>query len=506
MTKRNIRKSMIALGILLAVLLMGLAVSGIYFLQQNTFSQQEWDNLLLTGTYHEGISIDGINVGGKTLAQARDAVKDNMRTRQNAIRVTLQYGGQTFELTREDFDVADNVDEVLEEAMRTAREGNRIELQRQLEDIAANGMDFSTDYTVGTETVKTRLGQIASELYEPAQDATIQVDKDDRDNRFTYTDEVSGVAVDEDALYAAVEEQIRLREYGTVQIPVNEVPAAVTKASLQAGTAQHITATTSFAKSPYNRESRVENIKKAVGIINGYVLAPGEEFSTNTVLGPRTYDLGWYPAPAIVRGGSEDQAGGGVCQVSTTMYNAVLKADLEIVDRRGHSIQLSYVGGGLDATINTGTIDFVYKNDTSANVYIFCWVDSSQKKVNFEIYRMAFSGDYDEIRLSSEKVETLHPDGEMLVTVDTTKAPGYKEEVVGRRNGSVYKTYKHFYKNGEEVGRSELIAKTTYKAYTGEIIVGPEPAPTTAPTAPPTTEPVTNPPPEDTGEEVVETE
>ncbi len=226
------------------------------------------------------------------------------------------------------------------------------------------------------------------------------------------------------------------------------------------------------------------NIKKAVGIINGYVLAPGEEFSTNTVLGPRTYALGWEPAPAIVRGGSEDQAGGGVCQVSTTMYNAVLKADLEIVHRRGHSLQLGYVDGGLDATINTDTIDFIYKNNTAHNVYIFCWVDGSDKKVRFEIYRMPFSGDYDEIKLSSEKVETLRPDGEMLITVDMSKPPGYKEQVVGRRDGSVYKTYKHFYKNGKEVGVPELIAKTVYKAYAGEMIMGPEPVstPTPAPT------------------------
>ena len=493
MTKTSRKKGVAALGIVLAVLVVALAVTGIYFLQQNTFSQMEWDNLMLTGAYHEGITIDGISVGGMTVSQARVAVNDNMRAREDNIRVTLQYGEQSFVLTKDDFDVQDNTDEVLEEAMRVAREGSRIDVQNEIDEIAENGKAFTTDYTVNTEPSKARLEEIADSLNKPAQDATIQIDKDDRENRFAYTDEVSGTEVDEDALYAAVEEQIRLRKYETMSIPVKEVPAAVTKASLQAGTAACATATTSFAKSPYNRDSRVSNIKKAVGIINGTILTPGQEFSTNTVLGRRTYELGWQPAPAIVRGGSEDQAGGGVCQVSTTMYNAVLKADLEIVDRRGHSIQLSYVDGGLDATINTDTIDFVYKNNTTANVYIFCWVDSNEKKVHFEIYRMAFPDKFDEIKLTSEKVETLYPDGEMLVTVDTTKPAGYKEEVVGRRNGSVYMSYKHFYKNGKEVGEQELVAKTTYKAYTGEMIVGPDPKPT--PTVEPTpqvTPPVEN--------------
>jgi vancomycin resistance protein YoaR len=224
--------------------------------------------------------------------------------------------------------------------------------------------------------------------------------------------------------------------------------------------------------SPYNRSSRVANIIKAVDIINGYLLLPDSVFSANTVIGPRTYDLGWQPAPAIVRGGSEDQAGGGVCQVSTTLYNAVLKAGLEIVDRRGHSIKLSYVAGGMDATINTGTIDFVFRNNTGSNAYIFCWVDSIGMEVHFEIYREAFPDTYDEIRLTSEKVETLYPSGDVLVTVDTGKPSGYREVVQKRRNGSVYKSYRHYYKDGKEVGKPELIATTKYKAYSGEIIVG----------------------------------
>lgn len=464
-----------AIGVLLVLLMAALAVAGVYYLQQTTFSQQEWDNLLLTGTYHKGIIIDGIDVSGMTLSQARTAINDNMRARLNAMRITLEFGGKTIELTKNDFDISNNVDDVLEQAMVVAREGSRLYVRDQIKDIAENGMDFATDFTVNTEPVKSRLSEIAAGLNQPAIDATMQINKDDKDNRFSYTDEISGFAVDEDALYAAVAERIRLHDYGTIQIPVNEVPAVVTKESLQAGTVQHVTATTSFARSPYNRDSRVANIKKAVGIINGYVLKPGEEFSANTVLGPRVYELGWQPAPAIVRGGSEDQAGGGVCQVSTTMYNAVLKAGLEIVNRRGHSIQLSYVNGGLDATINTGTIDFVFRNNTAENVYIFSWVDGSEKKVRFEIYRMAFPDAYDEIKLISEKMETLYPSGEMLVTVDPAKPAGYRKVVVGRRNGAVYKTYKHFYKNGKEVGEPELVAKTTYKAYAGEIIVGPEP-------------------------------
>ena len=89
------------------------------------------------------------------------AVKGNMRARIARVRISLEYGGQSFELVPDDFDISDNIDEVLEAAMRIAREGSRIDVQNQIDDIAATGMDFTTNYTVNTEPVKPQLKQIA---------------------------------------------------------------------------------------------------------------------------------------------------------------------------------------------------------------------------------------------------------------------------------------------------------------------------------------------------------
>ncbi len=438
-----------------------------------TLSERQWETLFLQGTFHEGIHIDGFDVSGLTLAEAKKLISENMRRRLENVRVNIVHEGRLYVLTQSDFKTTDNVDEVLKEAMSAAREGTHLELIHKINEIKKNGLIFTTDYTVDTSPAKRRIAEIAAEVDIPATDATVIINKNDRNHRFSYTEESKGCCVDQNALYELVERQIRTREYGVVQMPIMEVPAAVTLAELKANTVLRATASTSFAQSPYNRSSRVGNIKKAVGLINGYVLKPGEGFSTNSVLGPRVYELGWQPAPSLVRGGSEDQAGGGVCQVSSTMYNAVLKADLEVVSRKGHSVKLGYIAGGLDATINTGTIDFIYKNNTDHDIYIFCWVDSSKQTVNFAIYGAPFPQEYDEIRLTSEKIETLEPKGEMLVTVDNSKPPGYTEVVVKRREGAIYESYKHYYKNGVEVREPELIDRTKYNAYAGEKIVGP---------------------------------
>ncbi len=211
MAKKTRKRGMVVLGVLLVALVAALAVSGLYFLQQNTFSKQEWDDLSSSGTYHEGITIDGISVGGMTKTQARAVVAEKMSSRLEAVRVMLEYNGQTYELTKDDFDIANNIEDVLEEALRVAREGSRVDVQKQIDDIAENGMAFVTDYTVNSKPAKVRLAQIANELYISPQDATIQINKDDRDNRFIYTDEINGTEVERDALYSAVEEQIRLR-------------------------------------------------------------------------------------------------------------------------------------------------------------------------------------------------------------------------------------------------------------------------------------------------------
>lgn len=450
-----------------------LAIAAAVLLSRTTLTTQQWETLYRQGTYFDGVTIDGIDVGGMTMEQAGAAVTARMRQRLLRVRVTIEHEGRQYVLTKDDFLTADNVDEVLKEALAAAREGSRMEIARLKKQIGTDGLAFATDYTVNPAPAKQRILEIAAAVDVPAKNATVLVNKDDRAHRFSYTDEASGYRVDQDALYAAVEQQLRTREYGVVPLPLVEVGAEVTKEELIANTVLRASAGTSFSHSPYNRASRVYNIKKAVGLINGYVLSPGEGFSTNTVLGPRTYERGWQPAPAVVRGGSEDQAGGGVCQVSSTMYNAVLKADLEIVSRQGHSIRISYVDGGLDATINTGTIDFLYANNTGHPVYIFCWVNASGQTVNFEVYGEPFADGFDEIRLSSELLETLQPDGEMLVTVDSTKPPGYQEVLVKRREGSVYATWKHYYQNGVEVKEPVLIGKTKYKAYAGEKIIGP---------------------------------
>lgn len=119
-----------------------------------------------------------------------------------------------------------------------------------------------------------------------------------------------------------------------------------------------------------NNYNRTENIKIATNASSGVILKPGQEYSFNAIVGKRNKANGYKSAPVIVQGEMQEDLGGGVCQVSSTLYNAALKSGMEIVNVKNHTIPSSYVGMGRDATVTDSGIDFVFKNPYKHNVYI----------------------------------------------------------------------------------------------------------------------------------------
>ena len=142
-----------------------------------------------------------------------------------------------------------------------------------------------------------------------------------------------------------------------------------------------------------SQNDRTTNFKLAAEKINGTVLMPGEVFSYNTVVGKRTIDAGYKEAKIYVNGEVVDGLGGGICQVSSTLYNAVLYANLEIVERRNHQFVPSYAGAGLDATVVYGSIDFQFKNTRNYPIKIQCSVDKGI--CNFQIFGLKEETEYE---------------------------------------------------------------------------------------------------------------
>ncbi|GIV18171.1 MAG: hypothetical protein KatS3mg022_3606 [Armatimonadota bacterium] len=164
----------------------------------------------------------------------------------------------------------------------------------------------------------------------------------------------------------------------TCTLPLEEVPPRITREHLQQIDSEWAAVSTHFSERERNR---AHNIRKAAESINGIVLLPGDEFSYNKAVGPRTLQEGFRRAPVIVKGELVPGDGGGVCQVSTTVYMAALQAGLQIVQRSHHAFPIHYAPPGLDATVVYGAIDLRFRNNTPSPVALITQAKSGRMTV-----------------------------------------------------------------------------------------------------------------------------
>lgn len=444
---------------------------------------QEYDAIVNSTTFLEGVTVEGIDIGGKTMSEAEALLTEVIESKKLTGTLPLAYGETSYTFDLSNVAITTNLSDVLAQAYQLARSGSVEEVLAEAEDIRTNGKAFTLTIQYDFSSISSQVSALALEFDQPAQNAAFgEIDKEN--HTVSVIDAVDGIEINQEALVSTITTALMNGDFSTpIQIPVTETPATLVKEQMSLISTS---AETSFSGSTSNRKY---NIRKGADMINGTVLAPGETFSTNAVLGTRTLANGWKMANAYVGGTTEEQAGGGVCQLSSTLYNAVVKADLEIVSRRNHSMPVSYMSKGLDATINSvgNIIDFKFKNNTQTDVIIFAW--TSGNTVYFKVYRCQFDTDeYDEIRLSSKKIDTIYPSGEMEEELDPTLPAGSEEIVVERKNGERWQSYKNYYKNGKLV-RTEELAVSTYSAFNGKKLVGPSPTPTIEPTVTPVTPP-----------------
>ena len=248
-----------------------------------------------------------------------------------------------------------------------------------------------------------------------------------------------------------------------------------------------------------NDANRNTNLKLACEAINGYVLQPGDTFDYNKILGERTEERGYKPAGALSAGTSTTEVGGGICQISSTLYYGCLLSDLEIVTRRSHSLPSSYMPMmGIDATVSWGGPDFRFKNNTNYPIRIEAEV--SDGKVKIKLIGTDEKTYY--VKMEAKTVEIISPETiKETYTASEAKAKGYKDGQVKQQPSTGYTVYSYKCKYDKET--NQLISRD-YEATSNYvkkdkiiIVVIPdetEPPTTEAPTTPPTTETPTTPP------------
>ena len=430
-------------------------------------SYKHYRDYLAQDVIYPGVFIDGVHVGGMTIAQAREALTNVGSDHAGSFSVTVAIGDKTWTVDSSNVPAARNLGNVLEQAYAIGR-GNSTEIQitqqtpfKQRVDsvnhLQQNHVNLRTTATYDKQAVWAIVNDISAYVTRDPIDAQI-LSFDYKTRSFTFTQDQPGVTIDSQLLFDRICAELDKWEKGvTVTVDPIITKAAVTTETLSKGFTL-ISAYTTKTTSDSNRNT---NIRLACEAINGTALMPGETFSFNQATGQRTTAKGYRSAGAIAAGQSIEEVGGGICQVSSTLFNAVARADLQIVERSPHARPSSYVGKGEDATVNWPNLDFKFKNNTDAPIFIITYYKDRQ--MSAEIWGMTL-GEGVTIDLESKVIRTIEPSAETNYVLNPELPFGTSEVTVKARTGYVVETYKVWYKDGQEIKR-ELLHKSTYKAY-----------------------------------------
>ena len=478
---------------IVGVILMIVIVSVVYGMQSSGRHkpiQQETETETVTEVpeteLEKEVSVDGISITGMSREEARQTLIDHYPWAMKA-----QYQDDTYEITNL---MTVKIDGLLDEIYSSET--------KNIYTLDVSGLDTAVDQEI--ESMKARWNKAAKNGSISSYDAS--------SDSFTFAGEQTGIAINEEQLKSDIQSALSAKQFDKViTVSASEVQPEYSTAAAK----QKYKTIGTYTTNTTSNSKRNTNIRLAAAALNGTIVGPGQEVSFNDTVGQRTEAKGYQGAAAYNNGEVVQEIGGGVCQVSTTLYNAALKAGMKISMRRSHTFEPSYVTPGMDATVSWGGPDFRFINTSSSAIGIKA--SYSNQTVTVSIYGVPVLEDGVTYSLEATKTETfdlpepqyeedqtLQP-GQEVVKSKGTQGSRWQVKLVVKKDGQVISSevdHTATYKGHNPVirrntsgvvigGETESAAEstsqtteTTAAAETTEGEVGPGVAPTTAPTAP----------------------
>ena len=428
------------------------------------------DNASPNDTFLKGTMINGIDVSGMTKNQAENVISYSLLSTRADIKLTLSYEDKTWTFAGSDFEVKDEVGPVLTEVMKVGHEGNFLQRYRDQNKIKKDGLAVNVSYKTVLGGLDEKIDQIASEIESPGEAPEIIFDPN-ADPMFSLSEGKPAIVVDRGKLLQLLDDGLEQEKNLSIEIPIIEIPYEIDEDALLSAITKRSSFSTNYSSSSAERKN---NVALALKAFNGQVFLPEEEVSFNTITGSRTLENGYKPANVILNGAYVKGVGGGVCQASTTLYNALVLADIEILQVNHHSIPASYVPLSFDAMVSEGYSDLVFKNSLNAPIYIKTYSDD--ENVYVEIYGPKFDNDKT-IKTRAEFIKVLPHSGDKIIQ-DTTGE--YADKVIYKgeyyrvrypREGYESKGYVQYYEDDELVSEKE-IRHDKYLPQEGIIVEG----------------------------------
>ena len=472
----------------------------------------------------KGIYIENVDVSNITEEEAKSILTElSDKTKQNEI--LFKYKEIETPITYEALEVNFDIDSAINEAYSLGRSGNIFQNNFEILKTWINGKKIKLNFNIDEDVIK----QVCENINNTSVDAVVEPSYYVENEKLIITSGKKGIKVKEDELLQTIRDTIKINGDSSVIIDVKvdevepsaidlekirseiykevkdayyttnpftiypevngvdfdienaktiisepkeqyEIPLIITKANKtvqEIGTEAFPDLLATFSTN-YNAgdTNRTTNLKLSAGKINGTVLLPGDEFSYNKIVGERTIEAGYKMAATFSGGKVVDGLGGGICQISSTLYDAVVMANLDVTVRRNHQFVTSYLPGGKDATVVWGSQDFKFVNSRKYPVRITATVSGGVATV--QVWGVKEEVEYD-ITIETKKTATI-PYTTQYVK-DSTLPKGTQKVVQNGNNGSKYEAYKVMRLNGEVVSRT-LLSKDTYNAKNKIVKIG----------------------------------
>lgn len=442
-------------------------------------SSEEFE-LLNSTVIYDGVYIENIPVGGLTLEEARKKVEENISSEAGQPYINLIYGDKTWTLSGEDLGAQSSLESALKDAWNVGRTGTSSQRLEQIEKVQAEGYHISITVLADTSLITQTLTQIKSEIDREAVNATVSFDYNTQNNKaeFTYTEDSIGLKLNVDTASNEILVAFHQSSQVNYELKPETIEPTVKLADIQHDYVMLSRFSTKTSKSNSTTEAgKRTNIKISSAAFNNYVWMPGDILSFNQTTGKRTEEKGYETGLFITSDRVYDEiTGGGVCQTSTTLFNACIEAGatevgkggiIEITRRYPHSWPSTYVAAGRDASVNWPSADLVMRNNRTTPLFIRAYFENYT--VTFEIWGVPYedNAEYEiEVVLISE---TEAPPQEYII--DTAhkyvSKPGEYEVVSESRKGYFYETYQIKKVPGKEPVRT-LIYTSTYNPIPGK--------------------------------------
>ena len=415
----------------------------------------KWDSL-----YYPGVQIANLDLSGRTKDEGERLLKSEYLDRLNDYSINIKGSDKVFVLEYSDLIKSIDIDKALDKAFEA---GKSLDFRSKFL-LLKQGIldDFKIEITLNKDYLKEFIADIETEVKKEPINAAIEKSPD---GIIHIINDVKGLKVQKDKLEEYIRDAVSKKPFQIcdIELPVEEIIAPITSDMLSTIDTKIASHSTCFVSSPIGRSRNVELAAKA---IDNKIIAPNEVFSFNDIVGERTKEKGYMVAPVLEDGDYKSGLGGGICQVSSTLYNVVLKSGINPIERKNHSLPAAYVDLGLDATVSWGTIDFKFKNTLDYPIFIESYTKNKVLYINFysnsDLTKREYiirSDVYDKI---PPKVQIIEDDNLQISETEVVRE-GF--------DGYWVKTVRNTYEDGELID-SEIISDDYYLPVNGIIKKG----------------------------------